>query len=337
MTTLRDFGFKPCTTTSSTTSTSTGSSKPYGELVGEDRTFGGDKLEMELLPISTWRKSGANTRSKTWYRIRNRVLNRTNHTCEFCGESQSNSTPDLKLEAHEMFQFIPDKNNSMEKTALYKLVRIASVCKRCHNSIHMGYSRRIGIGGEAKEHLKRVRGWSDEEFNVHNKNANSVWQDRNKYTLQVDLSLLTNNGCVEETVTPSAMRRSRYADNWAKEKQHFVETALTSTGCKGICNKNFSIGQLKLGILNDTYPTSPRFKCMECFKEWLGENEENKLRKNMGPGDWETKTIEFDDFVQGCDISQEHKEQISTMLHEVVGGPSWVYGDVDWMTDDDDD
>lgn len=76
---------------------------------------------------------------------------------------------------------------------------------------------------------------------------------------------------------------------------------------------------------------------MECFKEWLGENEENKLRKNMGPGDWETKTIEFDDFVQGCDISQEHKEQISTMLHEVVGGPSWVYGDVDWMTDDDDD
>ena len=68
-------------------------------LKGEDRTFGGNKLFIDLIPRSCWftnvRKFIHNT---DWDRVRNHIYNRTNNTCECCGEKCD------RLEAHERWE-----------------------------------------------------------------------------------------------------------------------------------------------------------------------------------------------------------------------------------------
>jgi hypothetical protein len=105
--------------------------------------------------------------------------------CECCGINTRENN--IQLEAHERWSYD-------EITYTQKLVRIIALCQQCHQTTHIGLAQIKGNGHEAKQHLKKIRGFTDEECELHIQEAFSLWNDRNKYVWNLDLSLMENNG-----------------------------------------------------------------------------------------------------------------------------------------------
>ena len=64
----------------------------------------------------------------------------------------------------------------------------------CHLTTHIGYAGIIGKRHLVFEHLKQVRGFNDEQAQIHIDNAFAVWRERNRDCWELDLSLITDNG-----------------------------------------------------------------------------------------------------------------------------------------------
>ena len=122
-------------------------------LEGEDRTFGGSNLFIDLVPSSCW---FSNVRScihpKDWDRVRKYIYERVNYCCECCGINTMNDKTNGQLEAHERWSYD-------NKKKIQKLMRIIALCHQCHQSTHMGLAGILGKKDEAIEHLKSVRGF----------------------------------------------------------------------------------------------------------------------------------------------------------------------------------
>lgn len=156
------------------------------ELVGEDRTFGGNKLFVDLIPSTCW---FTNVRScidpNDWNRLRKLVYERANNRCECCGSASIINTP-TQLEAHERWEYD-------DKWKAQRLKRIIALCRSCHEATHMGLAENRGRGKEAKEHLMRVNQFTKEECDQHVDEAFSVWLSRAGFDWDLDLSLMTRN------------------------------------------------------------------------------------------------------------------------------------------------
>ena len=160
-------------------------------LHGEDRTFGGDTLFVDLIPSSCWFKNARkNIHPKDWDRVRHHVYSRNNYTCECCKVDTSISTfgrPKIRLDAHERWEY-------NEETKIQRLVRLVALCEHCHNVTHIGLAGKLGKTDEAKHHLASVTGWSPKVIDDHIDEAFKLWKERNKISWSLDLSLLTSNG-----------------------------------------------------------------------------------------------------------------------------------------------
>ena len=150
-------------------------------LTGEDRTYGGNELFIDLIPKTCWFTNVRYcTDSRDWDRLRDCVYSRVNNTCECCHNKTNN------IEAHERWHYDND-------TKTQKLVRLVALCKMCHTTTHIGLAEIKGKGSEALEHLKKVRNFTNEEAIEHKEQAFQVWRERNTIKWNLDLSLLTNN------------------------------------------------------------------------------------------------------------------------------------------------
>jgi len=150
-------------------------------LTGEDRTYGGNELFIDLIPNTCWFTNVRYcTHSRDWDRLRDCVYSRVNNTCECCHNKTNN------IEAHERWHYDND-------TKTQKLVRLVALCKMCHTTTHIGLAGIKGKVSEALEHLKKVRNFTHEEAIEHNKQAFQAWRERNTIKWNLDLSLLTNN------------------------------------------------------------------------------------------------------------------------------------------------
>jgi len=58
----------------------------------------------------------------------------------------------------------------------------------------MGYARVTGIYEEAKNHLIKVRNFTEEDFEKHYEEMGNLWSIRNNIDYKLDISLITNNG-----------------------------------------------------------------------------------------------------------------------------------------------
>lgn len=156
------------------------------ELVGEDRSFGGSYLFVDLIPQSCWFSSArACIHPSDWDRVRNHVYKRVDYKCECCGINTKEH--DVPLEAHERW----DYNN---ETKIQKLVRIIALCQQCHRVTHIGFAGILGEREKAIKHLQHVRRFTEEQCDMHIKDAFNIWEERNKYNWKLDLSLLESNG-----------------------------------------------------------------------------------------------------------------------------------------------
>ncbi len=175
-------------------------------LLGEDRDFGGNNLCIDLIPNSCW---FTNVRScvhpTDWDRLRRYVYERVNHICECCNMDTQHAN--IPLEAHERWEY-------NEETQTQKLVRIVALCRHCHQSTHMGLSGLRGIGDEAKEHIKQVRQFTEQEYQTHKEDAFEIWRRRNKINWDLDLSLITSNNI--QLLTPAPNKDERQTMSFTK-------------------------------------------------------------------------------------------------------------------------
>lgn len=151
------------------------------EIKGEDRTYGGNDLFVDMIPSTSYFSNARKfLSSRDWDMVRNYVYRRVGNICECCHIAN-------KLEAHERWYYD-------WKTGRQILVRIVGLCADCHQVTHLGHSRHRGLGKKCFGHLKRVRGFTDDETHDHIKEAYDTFHDRSRCDWKLDLSLLVNNG-----------------------------------------------------------------------------------------------------------------------------------------------
>jgi len=152
-------------------------------IIGEDRTFGGNELYIDMIPKSSYFKNVRKLFNECdWNLIRNHIYERTGHKCECCGIKRFKY-----LEAHE--RWIYNYN-----TQTQKLIRIIALCRMCHASTHYGHSKKTKEIEKINEHIKKVRKINNEELNKHIKEAYQIWEERNKIKWNIDTSIITNSG-----------------------------------------------------------------------------------------------------------------------------------------------
>ena len=155
-------------------------------LIGEDRTFGGNELFVDMIPKTSW---FSNVRSlihpSDWDRVRNHIYNRVNHICECCNNNTKETH--TRLDAHERWSFD-------NETKIQKLVRLVALCEFCHQTTHFGLAGIQGKTEEAKTHLNNVRLFTEDECGQHLTNASKLFKERCKVKWEIDITIITSNG-----------------------------------------------------------------------------------------------------------------------------------------------
>lgn len=155
------------------------------ELKGEDRNYGGNELFIDMIPPKCWFNNvRKHIKASNWNILRHYIYDRNNNKCECCNVEKTIENP---LEAHERWDY--DNINNIQK-----LIRIIALCRKCHLSTHMGYARVTGKYEEAKNHLMKVRNFTEEEYEKHYEETGNLWIMRSKKDYKLDISLITNNG-----------------------------------------------------------------------------------------------------------------------------------------------
>ncbi len=110
------------------------------------------KLNFELVPDGCW---GLNLRSvlspKQWEYIKKIAREKSEGKCMICGLKTE------KLDNHERWSYD-------EKNHIVKLTDILAVCKKCHNTIHIGRTQILGNDEIAEKHYMKVNGISYAEY-----------------------------------------------------------------------------------------------------------------------------------------------------------------------------
>lgn len=151
-------------------------------FIGEDRTFCGNVLFIDLVPRTCFMTNARSAVStKDWDRIRGQVYARTGNRCECCGVRGN-------MEAHERWRFIE------EPVRIQKLARLVSLCHACHEATHMGLATIRGRDKQAMEHLSRVTGLCGPRLDAHVREAWALWTERSEHRWELDVSMLALNG-----------------------------------------------------------------------------------------------------------------------------------------------
>jgi len=148
-------------------------------VVGEDRAFGGNCLYVDLIPKTAFYKNVRTALPRREWDVLSRFVRDREERCEACGAA----TPYERRQAHERWQY----DNSR---AIQRLVRLVSLCRRCHEATHFGLTVLFGNEGRAAAHLAAVNRWNDQQLTQHIDDAFSVWRERNRIAWQQDLSIV---------------------------------------------------------------------------------------------------------------------------------------------------
>jgi 5-methylcytosine-specific restriction endonuclease McrA len=160
---------------------------PITAIPGEDRTFGGNALFVDLVPSSTWYTNvRACVSGSDWKRLRAFVSARVQGRCEVCGEIPA------RLDCHERWEYD-------ETVQIQRLRRLIALCSHCHAATHFGLTALRGYGQYARDHLAKVNGWSDADVKDHLRAATALWKARSTISWTVDVCMLSDIGI---TVNP---------------------------------------------------------------------------------------------------------------------------------------
>jgi hypothetical protein len=156
--------------------------KPLPTLLsGEDRSFGGDGLYVDLVPQRSW---FSNVRSHVAPRERDRlgrhVYRRADFRCEVCGAAGS-------LQAHERWRY-------EDAVGAQTLIRLICLCEDCHTATHFGLARVLGKDPVAMRHLCKVNRWTPLEAEAHVEGAFAEWRQRSMREWRLDMGIVERCG-----------------------------------------------------------------------------------------------------------------------------------------------
>jgi DNA polymerase-3 subunit epsilon len=252
------------------------------------------RLEVSLIPANAW---GRNVRAVvsegSWYFLRIKfgaikpayslmtdpvflAIRNGSNTAYISDENYQENTKPLLcggcvkpvpdgLHLHEKWEF--DDENLIQK-----LVGFMPVCEDCHNAIHMGRSNIVGLGESAKEHLKKVNGWTDNQLYKHLENASNQWLKRIGLKYQLDLSWLVEEKLLSTKEIhlnwlnkPPRVYDRIGAISWAKEMLEVPDTVILDTETTGLmegpmANTNAEIVELAIISLAGKVIYNSRFK-----------------------------------------------------------------------------
>jgi hypothetical protein len=185
---------------------------PLPELLpGEDRSFGGDSLFVDLVPDSCW---FTNVRScldkRDWDRLRRMIYRRAGDRCEICGAGRD-SAAQVWLEAHERWSYEPD-------TRTQHLVRLICLCTPCHRATHFGLAEIQGHGASALDQLVAVNRWSPAQARRHVDEAFNLWRQRCAIDWHLDLSMLSDAGLAPTAPPQATERRAAAMDTLSRTR-----------------------------------------------------------------------------------------------------------------------
>lgn len=229
------------------------------------------KLEVELIPVNSWGKNvRAVVSQEIWQNLRWKFKATRYSTdltepireyliCEICHEKNT----DLHL--HEIWKFDNEKQ-------VQKLVGLIPICENCHNAIHFGRAIKVGLGDAAIEQLIKVNNWSDKQIITHLKNAEKLWQTRNEFNYELDLTWLQENNLVQENKIhwswlnkPNKVYDRIGAISWAKQMLSNPNVVILDTETTGLmegplANKNAEVIELAITTIKGKTLYNSRFK-----------------------------------------------------------------------------
>lgn len=137
------------------------------------------KLKFELVPDGCWHSNlRAVLSASAWNAVRREVYARAGGKCEICGRSG------VRLEAHEQWEYD-------EKRGVQRLTGIVALCRRCHETAHIGRAQLTGRGEAAEDWYMRVNNCSYAEMRADLGRANEEQKRRNRVSeWALDISYL---------------------------------------------------------------------------------------------------------------------------------------------------
>jgi hypothetical protein len=143
------------------------------------------KLEIELIP-KTCHYSNVRSMVTTaeWNKIRKLSYASANNKCEICGDDGLNQGYKHRVECHEVWEY-NDKDNTQ------KLVKLISLCVRCHQVKHIGRAIAMGREEDCFKQMAKVNKWTPKEIQEHIVESFKLHKTRSKHKWGLDLSLLS--------------------------------------------------------------------------------------------------------------------------------------------------
>jgi hypothetical protein len=166
------------------------------ELKGEDRSFEGNQLFIDLVPSSCWYKGiKACVQPEEWIRLKGYVLGRVNYCCECCqAKCHSPEIIETKMKLPKLDLFGRWQYNfGTQKQTLKRIIALCEGCARVTHAKRSSFEDPT-LGEQLLNHLMKVTKMSSEEAMKHIQKAHSRWQLRDQVYWKADLSLLTENG-----------------------------------------------------------------------------------------------------------------------------------------------
>ena len=137
-------------------------------------------LTIELVPSTCFYKNLRSLLTKrSWDSLRKACYKKAGYVCEICG-GKGNRWP---VECHELWEYDDSKHTQT-------LVGLTALCPRCHEVKHFGCAELRGVGDRAKEWLKQINGWDEEQASAYIRKVFAEWERRCLFEWRQDLSWL---------------------------------------------------------------------------------------------------------------------------------------------------
>lgn len=170
------------------------------------------KLTIEMIPTTNFYNNIRSTLSNSqWTKIRKDCYTKADNKCEICGETGKKQGYKHNVECHEVWSY--DK-----KTKTQKLIRLISLCVRCHLCKHIGRAISMGKQAEVFKHMYDVNKWSHKELLDYLVIIFKEYKETSKIAWKLDLTKLTEDFGINKKLLSQTKVVKTKTPFWKKKK-----------------------------------------------------------------------------------------------------------------------
>lgn len=162
------------------------------------------RLKIQMIPKTMYEKNVRSELTTTEWQQLSRLVRYSAHgTCPICEKENL----DLRdMDAHEVWEYIIERDEKGKKVYIQRLKEIIPVCKACHATIHIGHTKALGQTNHsncyerAVDHFMEVNHCGYTKFKEKEMKAHKKWLKRSKHKWKLDINKDYINQLLEERV-----------------------------------------------------------------------------------------------------------------------------------------